>query len=143
MTNKSASAVEAGEDDSAGAAEAEEVGLAVSEAAWEEAEAEAAAEEDAGSREAEEDPSGAKMPVLMEVGSALDTDAELAADPMETVTDADTLAEAETVAEAEAEGRAHARFLVTGDANAGAARARTGSTESRVENIILMVRLDT
>jgi hypothetical protein len=129
LTNKSASALTAGADDSAGAAEDGEVALALSEAASEEV----------GSREAEADGSGAKIPVLIEVVSAeeadADADAELAADSMEMLVEA----EAAIVVEAEAEGRAQALFLATGDARAGAARARTGRTESRVENIIVIV----
>jgi hypothetical protein len=129
LTNKSASALTAGADDSAGAAEDGEVALALSEAASEEV----------GSREAEADGSGAKIPVLIEVVSAeeadADADAELAADSMEMLVEA----EAVTVVETEAEGRAQALFLATGDARAGAARARTGRTESRVENIIVIV----
>lgn len=85
-----------------------------------------------GSREAEalEDPPGAKTPVLIEEVSAEAAD--------ETVILADSLIEAETGADTDAEGRVHALFLATGEAKAGAARARTGRTESSVDANILV-----
>ena len=70
--------------------------------------------------------------MLMEVISTAEAEADSMAD--ETVILADSLIEAET----EAEGRAQALFLTTGEAKAGAARARTGRTESRVDaNIVI------
>lgn len=89
-----------------------------------------------GSRDADSVCSGAKTPVLMEVVSTAEAEAEAEADSMaeETVILADPLMEAET----EAEGREQALFFATGDAKAGAARARTGRTESRVDaNIVV------
>jgi hypothetical protein len=66
--------------------------------------------------------------VLMEVVSTAD----------DTLILADSLIEAE--AETDAEGREQALFLATGEAKAGAARARTGRTESRVDaNIVIYV----
>jgi hypothetical protein len=59
----------------------------------------------------------------------------------ETVILADSLIEADAdieTEEAEAEGRAQALFLVTGEAYAGATRARTGRTDRRVDaNIVV------
>jgi hypothetical protein len=57
---------------------------------------------------------------------------------------AEPLIEAETEAEveAEAEGRAQALFLAIGEAKAGAARARTGRTDRRVEASIVIVCVD-
>jgi len=83
-----------------------------------------------GSREADASyEAGAKTPVLTEV------EADSMAD--EIVMLADSLIDAE--AEAETEGRAQALFLWTGLADAGATRASTGRTDSRVDaNIVCM-----
>ena len=85
-----------------------------------------------GSREADASvDAGAKTPVLMEV------EADSTADEMEML--ADSLIDAEAEAEAETEGRAHALFLWTGLADAGATRARTGRIDSRVDANIVCV----
>lgn len=137
LTKRSASdSSPAGADDSAGSADEVVLGssLATSEA---EAEAEAVGSADAltstdeaGSRDAEAVGSGAKMSVLTdEVGTA-----EAEASTL-------TLALAETETEAEAEGRAQARFFATGEAMAGAARARTGRIVKRAVNFIVNVML--
>lgn len=97
-----------------------------------EAEAEADSTVEVGSREADASvEAGAKTPVLMEV------EADSMAD--EIVMPADSLIDAEAEAEAETEGRAQALFLWTGLADAGATRARTGRTDSRVDANIVCV----
>jgi hypothetical protein len=84
-----------------------------------------------GSREADASlDAGAKTPVLMEVADSM-------ADEM--VILADSLIDADAEVEAETEGRAQALFLWTGPANAGATRARTGRTDSRVDANIVFV----
>ena len=95
-----------------------------------EAEAEADSTVEVGSREADASvEAGAKTPVLMEV------EADSMADEIVMLTD--SLIDAE--AEAETEGRAQALFLWIGLADAGATRARTGRTDSRVDANIVCV----
>lgn len=104
-----------------------------------------AAAEEAGSSEADSVGSGAKIPVLIEVGSAeADAEADSSAET-ETVAEAEATDEAAALALAlaltlaEADGRVQALFLATGDPNAGAAKARTGRIVKMVENFIVYV----